>query len=150
MKIKVFEPNRYGKIEFTRAELEKLLNEVYTDGYREGEYDARSRSWTWANPCLNTHGISTTNATVDPAITLTSTNCATDKTEAVLDISVATACDKTDKDTDAKTYSVKVNDSISGADLSKLVNDIFAAETSHSTSKKIENVFDKLAKELNF
>ena len=27
MKVKVFQPNSHGKIEFTRAELEKLLNE---------------------------------------------------------------------------------------------------------------------------
>lgn len=151
MKIKVFEPNRYGKIEFTRAELEKLLNEVYTDGYKEGEYDARSRSWTWTSPYLSTQGTSIChNATVDPAITLTSANCAADKIEAVLDNSVATACDKTNKDTDAKAYTVKVNGSISNADLSKLVNDIFAAGAPRSTSKQVENAFDKLAKELSF
>lgn len=153
MKIKVFEPNRYGKIEFTRAELEKLLNEVYTDGYKEGEYDARSHSWTWTSPYLSTTTRSssiTNNATIDPAITLTSANCATDKIEAVLDNSVATACDKTNTDTDAKAYTVKVNGSISNADLSKLVNDIFAASTPHGASKKVENAFDKLAKELSF
>lgn len=150
MKIKVFEPNRYGKIEFTRAELEKLLNEVYTDGYKEGEYDARSRSWTWTSPYLSTCGSSICNNTTDPAITLTSANCATDKIEAVLDNSVATAYDKTIKDTDAKAYTVKVNGSISNTDLSKLVNGIFAAGASHGTSKQVENVFDKLAKELNF
>lgn len=151
MKIKVFEPNRYGKIEFTRAELEKLLNEVYTDGYKEGEYEARTHTWTWTSPYLSTCGTSISNkTTVDPAITLTSANCATDKIEAVLDNSVATACDKTNKDTDAKAYTVKVNGSISGADLSKLVNDIFAAGASHGTSKQVENAFDKLAKELSF
>ena len=52
MKVKVFQPNHHGKIEFTRAELEKLLNEVYSDGYREGESDARSRTWTWTSPYL--------------------------------------------------------------------------------------------------
>jgi len=52
MKVKVFQPNHYGKIEFTRAELEKLLNEVYSDGYREGESDVRSRTWTWTSPYL--------------------------------------------------------------------------------------------------
>ena len=150
MKIKVFEPNRYGKIEFTRAELEKLLNEVYTDGYKEGEYDARSHSWTWTSPYLSTCGSSICNNTIDPTITLTSDNCATDKIEAVLDNSVATACDKTIKDTDTKAYSVKVNGSISGADLSKLVNDIFAAGAPRGASKQVENAFHKLAKELNF
>ena len=150
MKIKVFEPNRYGKIEFTRAELEKLLNEVYADGYKEGEYEARTHTWTWTSPYLSTCGSSICNNTTDPAFTLTSANCATDKVEAVLDNSVATACDKTIKDTDTKAYSVKVNGSISGADLSKLVNDIFAAGAPRGASKQVENAFDKLAKELNF
>ena len=151
MKIKVFEPNRYGKIEFTRTELEKLLNEVYTDGYKEGEYDARSHSWTWTSPYLSTSGRSIcNNITANPATTLTSANYAADKIEAVLDNSVATNCDKTNKDTDAKAYSVKLNGSINGADLSKLVSDIFAAGASHSTSKKVENASDKLARELNF
>ena len=52
MKVKVFQPNHHGKIEFTRAELEKLLNEVYSDGYREGESNACSRPWTWTSPYL--------------------------------------------------------------------------------------------------
>lgn len=158
MKIKVFEPNRYGKIEFTRAELEKLLNEVYTDGYKEGEYDARSRSWTWTSPYVSTYGTSITNkVSTDPSVTLTSANCATDKIEAVLDNSVATACNNADAKTytvdtadKAPAYSVKVNGSISSADLSKLVNDIFAAGASRNTPKKVEDAFDKLAKELSF
>ena len=151
MKVKVFQSNHNGKIEFTRAELEKLLNEVYADGYKEGEYEARTHTWTWTSPFLSTSGTSISNkTTVDPAITLTSANCATDKIEAVLDNSVATACDKTSKNTDAKAYTVKVNGSISGANLSKLVSDIFAAGASHDTSKQVENAFDKLAKELNF
>lgn len=151
MKVKVFQSNHNGKIEFTRAELEKLLNEVYTDGYKEGEYEARTRSWTWTSPYLSTGGTSIChNATVDPAITLTSANCAADKIEAVLDNSVATACDKTNKDTDAKAYTVKVNGSISNADLSKLVNDIFAAGASNNVPENVVDAFDKLAKELNF
>ena len=34
MSIKVFQTNANGKIEFTRCELEKLLNEIYNEGYR--------------------------------------------------------------------------------------------------------------------
>ena len=33
MKIRVFSTNERGKIEFTKDELEKLLNEVYSEGY---------------------------------------------------------------------------------------------------------------------
>lgn len=46
MKVKVFEVNQKGKIEFTRAELEKLLNEVYT----EGQNDCNCGHITWTNP----------------------------------------------------------------------------------------------------
>ena len=72
MKVKVFQPNSHGKIEFTRAELEKLLNEVYSDGYREGESSACSRPWTWTSPYLtNTPyygAISTCGTDADKAI----------------------------------------------------------------------------------
>ena len=47
MMIKVFETNNNGKIKFTREDLEKLLNEVYNDGYREGK---DSHNWTWTSP----------------------------------------------------------------------------------------------------
>lgn len=48
MSVKVFQTNKAGKIEFTRCELEKLLNEIYNEGYRDGE-DTR---WTWTSPNL--------------------------------------------------------------------------------------------------
>ena len=46
MSVKVFQTNKAGKIEFTRCELEKLLNEIYNEGYRDSE-DTR---WTWTSP----------------------------------------------------------------------------------------------------
>lgn len=36
MRIKIFTPNNNGKIEFTKEELEKLLEEAYQEGYDEG------------------------------------------------------------------------------------------------------------------
>ena len=48
MSIKVFQTNANGKIEFTRCELEKLLNETYNEGYRAGENQAKGQYWTWA------------------------------------------------------------------------------------------------------
>lgn len=36
MKIKIMYPNSRGKIELTKAELEKLLNESYSEGYCDG------------------------------------------------------------------------------------------------------------------
>lgn len=44
MMIKVFEMNKDGKIEFTKSELEELLNEAYEEGYRN------SSTYTWTSP----------------------------------------------------------------------------------------------------
>ena len=52
MSVKVFQTNKAGKIEFTRCELEKLLNETYNEGYRDGENHAKSSYWTWASPSI--------------------------------------------------------------------------------------------------
>ena len=136
MKVKVFQSNHNGKIEFTRAELEKLLNEVYTDGYNEG----KSSHWTWTSPFISsTDGITLANAI----------DCTPNKinsTAATADTSIGTT-NATDRTVGANpTYTVKVN----GPDISKLVNDIFGAGASHNTSKKAEDAFDKLAKELSF
>lgn len=54
MSIKVFQTNKAGKIEFTRCELEKLLNETYNEGYRDGENHAKSSYWTWTSPSIST------------------------------------------------------------------------------------------------
>lgn len=42
-KIRVFEIKN-GKVEFTKAELEKILNEVY----EEGKADGKSELWAWS------------------------------------------------------------------------------------------------------
>ena len=52
MSVKVFQTNKAGKIEFTRSELEKLLNETYNEGYRDGENHAKSSYWTWTSPSI--------------------------------------------------------------------------------------------------
>ena len=43
MKIKVFYPDRDGRISFTKKELEDLLDEVYREGYNDG------RPYAWTN-----------------------------------------------------------------------------------------------------
>ena len=147
MKVKVFQSNYNGKIEFTRAELEKLLNEVYNDGYNDGYNEDKSSHWTWTGPYVSScDGITLTNA-ID-------TKTATDKTAPnynadKISTSNATlnsnhAVDKEIKNNPS--YTVKVN----GTDLSKLVNDIFGARASNSVPENVVDAFDKLAKELNF
>lgn len=143
MKIKVFEPNRYGKIEFTRAELEKLLNEVYTDGYNEG----KSSHWTWTSPYVSScDDITLTNA-ID-------TKTATDKTVPSYNTDKISTSNATLNSTHAVDNQIKNNPSytvkVNGVDISKLVNDIFGARASNSVSEDVVDAFDKLAKELNF
>lgn len=53
MSVKVFQTNSKGKIEFTRAELEKLLNDTYKEGHRDGENKANSNYWTWTSPYIS-------------------------------------------------------------------------------------------------
>lgn len=80
MKIKVFTPNANGKIEFTPAELEKLLNDTYAEGQRNCNCGSNI---TWTNPhitpYINCSDSTTTNASTNgtPAtttITLNSTD----------------------------------------------------------------------------
>lgn len=55
MKVKVFRPNNNGKIEFTLNELEELLNEVYSEGFNDGESNgANKSSYTWTAPGIGT------------------------------------------------------------------------------------------------
>lgn len=42
--VKVFTPNKNGKIEFSKKELEKLLNEVWRDGYNS------NNNYYWYSP----------------------------------------------------------------------------------------------------
>lgn len=148
MKIKVFEPNHQGKIEFTRTELEKLLNEVYSDGYREGESDARSRTWTWTSPYItNTpyYTISTCNADADKSIdNLTCKDINANNTVITdVDNSITTHASA------PSTYSISL-DSGDIHSLFKAANEIITnASRGVRPSTDTLNVFDALAKELN-
>ena len=68
MKIKVFTPNTNGKIEFTPAELEKLLNDTYAEGQRNCNCGSNI---TWTNPYITPYiscnGSTTTSASTNGA-----------------------------------------------------------------------------------
>lgn len=59
MKIRCFSKNKNNKIEFTETELKQLLDEVYNDGYSDGQVKNKlSETWWWypnsdwgINPC---------------------------------------------------------------------------------------------------
>lgn len=49
MKVKVFYPNENGKIELTKQELEKLLDEAYKEGYSDSD-NKYNYPWTISTP----------------------------------------------------------------------------------------------------
>lgn len=63
--IKTFYTNRKGKIEFTKEELEKLLNEVWLDG--------KNSTFTWTSPYYYYWSTSPTIMCTDTTTTTTST-----------------------------------------------------------------------------
>ena len=76
MQVKVFKFDKNGRVSFTQAELEKLLNEIYTGGYNDGR---NSREyWTWTSPYYTwtntTRRTDWTVSTATPNIVWTSTN----------------------------------------------------------------------------
>lgn len=88
MKIKIMYPNNKGKIELTKEELEKLLNESYSEGYSDG--------------CKSYHSISIPSYPYSPYY---STNCSSNDSYASAltastpnpsDISILNNCVKTD------------------------------------------------------
>ena len=143
MKVKVFYPNREGKIEFTRQELEKLLDEVY----REGQKDCNcSKSWTWTTPYYN--GSLTSNSTTNTTVTTPNLSTATYAAD-------NTAIDNFKADTTANIKEVKpysITMKINEADMNKAAEAIktMLDQKGALTPQKIEDVFSGLAKELNF
>lgn len=71
MKIKIMYPNNKGKIELTKEELEKLLNESYSEGYSDGCHKSYYTISTPSYPYI-TYGVScTSNDSYASASTLT-------------------------------------------------------------------------------
>ena len=147
MMIKVFETNNNGKIEFTCKDLEKLLNEIYNAGYREGK---ENHNWTWTSPYLNNALRSNDSATI--ASTKTEIN-----KDLLAQISGATESKvetpkitTTNNSTKPNAYTVTMK--CSEADINK------AADALHEllntpgalSSAGINDAFSKLSKELNF
>ena len=147
MMIKVFETNNNGKIEFTRKDLEKLLNEVYNDGYNKGK---ESRSWTWTSPYLNsalcsndTATIASTKTEIDKDLLNQICNTIESKVE-------APKITTTNNSTKPNAYTVTM--SCGEADINKAadaLHELLNTPNALSTAK-IDDAFSKLAKELSF
>ena len=61
--VKVFETNKNGKNEITRAELESMLNEAWTEGYNKGKENSTPYYWwyPWSPTNPNYYITSNTN-----------------------------------------------------------------------------------------
>lgn len=66
-KVKVFSLNANGKIEFTKEQLEELLNNTYREGYEEGN----KQTFTWTQPYLSDHLTYTTSTNSNTQISST-------------------------------------------------------------------------------
>ena len=110
MSIKVFQTNKSGKIEFTRCELEKLLNEIYNEGYRDGE----GTRWTWTSPNI-------INTTPYYGVTCLDTN----SSKSIRDNNIAgtaTLNDSIDNKGDTFNASITATDSVSNKDEAKKIS----------------------------
>lgn len=125
MKIKVFNFNANGKVEFTKEELENLLTEVYEDGISDGKSDS-SNVITWYN---SPHLGPTCSATLTTNDSETTTNHA--------------CCNHTkDCDHDCNCHDIEYKDDIDSIESSVSNFDVNAAK------KMVNDVFSALAKEL--
>jgi hypothetical protein len=152
MKVKVFQPNSQGKIEFTRAELEKLLNEVYDGGFRDGEIAQREKStWTWTSPYVYNNDLGTTTASsTNVPLTINSS------TTQPIDELTCTYANTTNKND----TSIAKNATIDVAPVSITLSDMDREAARKHISDTVAalrraqaapgDVFTNLAKELNF
>ena len=69
--VKVFTTNKNGKIEFTKEEIEELLNEVWRDGYNANHTYTWTSPWISTTPYYDTNKWSITTCNADDKITLT-------------------------------------------------------------------------------
>ena len=154
MKIKVFTPNERGKIDFTREELEKLLNEVYNDGFRDSEIAQREKStWTWTPPYRYSDSITIANGT-------NCTNTIDNHTQPIDKLTCTYDCATTNKNDTSIAKGVSISGvspftitmKIPEDDVKKATEQLTNLVTNQNglAAKDVVDVFSNLAKELNF
>lgn len=148
MSIKVFQTNANGKIEFTRCELEKLLNETYDEGYRAGENHAKGQYWT-PNWCTLTGDSINNKATATNTTNITSAiddlKCATK----ISDTNGAKAVITTHRNNETpSTYTVDLGKNFNLNSMTKALEEILRDHSKLSALKEKTDPFTSLAKEL--
>ena len=152
MKVKVFQTNANGKIEFSRNELEKLLNEVYNDGYSAGEQHMRETYWTWS-PNILTGGTIANTQSLPVTYTNETSTTAIDNLKAVNTYKVtangAAECEKTTKAKPNTWESVSASSVASANELDSIINQLLTgAKKSEIFTSNCPDVFNALDKEL--
>ena len=122
MKIKVFQTNPNGKIEFTPAELERLLNDTYEEGQRDHNC---AKDITWISPCAITTSLVAENSKEE------SCECANPS---------------------HKTYPGITMKELSKEDMERVTKEITNLLNANRSLRphEVHDVFSNLAKELNF
>lgn len=152
MKVKVFQTNHNGKIEFTPAELEKLLNETFEEGHREGCRDSRFNGnfgnfEKWPKNDSNVNSVP-----YHQELTITPTEKSVSQSVNETASASTTVGSDSNMGTIAAplTCSIKVSDADMQA-LAKSIEEIISeASKVIDFSKPSNDVFTNLAKELNF
>lgn len=134
MMVKVFQSNANGKIEFTRAELEKLLNEVYKKGYDNGASDTKQNYWTWTSPYISTTNLRTPEATYTTNTGTSIDNLRCDDTSKVATLE-PTKCE-----VDALETKKDNSCTISASPITVQLNDVGEIPTNLNLAKSIDEI----------
>ena len=155
MNVKVFQTNTNGKIEFSRSELENLLNEVYNDGYKAGEKHMRETYWTWS-PNILTGGTITNTQTLPVTYANESSTTAItpiDNLKAIntdkITANGAADCEKTIKINPVNWKAVTTSTVASTNELDSIINQLLTgAKKNEIFTSNRPDVFNALDKEL--
>lgn len=147
MMVKVFQSNANGKIEFTREELEKLLNEIYKAGHDAGYSEGKSNQWTWTSP----YSLSTSISTITPTNSTGHSSTAIDN----LTCNGATEAVKLTTPVNKSKDSLTITGSGVASALDEIISEFLKGQSSNSSKKLAPNgcieastPHAKLAKEL--
>lgn len=152
MSIKVFATNNLGKIEFDRTSLEKLLNEIYEEGFRAGAKYAKDNYWTWYPSITTTpyySGIndttSITNKFENPCTTTSTTAATANSDKNINTFTSEKVCNKVEPK-----MSITVNGKpIEYSNAKELLSNIEESFNKvFDSSKKANTAFTTLAKEI--
>ena len=145
MMVKVFQSNANGIIEFTRAELEKLLNEVYKKGYDNGASDTKQNYWTWPSPYISTTNLRTPEVTYATNTNTSIDNLRCDNASKVATLKSDTAKSATDALEAKKDNSYTISaSSIAPNSITVQLNDAIEIPTNVNLAKSIDDIVNAL------